>query len=247
MPRNVATPEQAARAKSATTEIVNENKFLGTRPLTKMDRRVLQNAPPDVFVYNVSPIWQWNRPVVGRGEVVIQKRKADAVVSDPLEVPGALIRDYDAGNRVRRAYVEEGLDLVEDILCCSSDYPGMPQNNLTHYGVFYLVGKRLEDLPEEKQQEILFEANSKHDAKCREKVLEADQLWSNPQTKSWITDMYRQCALHVNEEREWVAKRGKPSRLAECPFCGWEHKPGLAKCPNCHEILDKKLYEKLKG
>ena len=31
----------------------------------------------------------------------------------------------------------------------------------------------------------------------------------------------------------------------DCKFCGEPIKPNLAKCPNCKEIVNKELYEKL--
>ncbi len=35
------------------------------------------------------------------------------------------------------------------------------------------------------------------------------------------------------------------STNVECRFCGEPMKPNLAKCPNCKEIVDQALYQKL--
>lgn len=248
MPKNVfGAPTIAPKAEKGIDALISQGNTRGVRGLSKSERRMLAQGGPDIYIYNVSPIWEWHRPVPGRGEVIVQKCKQGEKVSAPLVVPNIVTRDFDRGSGVRQMYAEEGLDLAQDILGCSEEMPGHPMNNLVGYGCFYIVGKKFEDLPVSEQQRILDEANDKHNQKCREKVLEADQLWSNPVSKGWLTDMYRLCAIHIGEEREWVAKRGRSSPVQECPFCGWEVKRGIAKCTNCREILDKELYEKLKA
>lgn len=252
MPRNVfGNAPVADKAKPGLEKTLGEGNFDHVRGLTKTDKRVLNMGLPDIFIYNVSPIWQWNRPVTGRGTVLIPKCKEGQRVSDPLVIPGAIIRDYDAGSGKRQAYTEEGKDIAEDILGCSKEILGMPQNDLTNFGCFFLEGTKLEDLPKEEQEELIRTAQNKHDVKCDEAIMFADQLWANPNTKSWITPMYRFCAAYRDPkntaQREWVAKSGRSSSVTECPFCGYEVRKGLPKCPNCREILDQALYDSLRG
>lgn len=271
MPRNVATPEQAAVARAELgvdkgfgapkgMRVDNEiasNAVRGVRPLSKADRRVLNSGEPPVFIYNVSPVFQWGANAGGRSYGVIPKRKAGAKISVALEIPGALVRDYDAGNRMRQTYTEIGIDIAEDILSCSKEMPGLPQNDLTNYGCFYLIGERFEDLTEDAQENILREANAKHEEKCRLKVGEADQLADSEVTRRWISEPYRLCAIFLAEEcgdktmydRRWVTTRGRSSQkvIQECKFCGFEMKRGLIKCPNCKEVLDQDAYDALKA
>ena len=259
MPRNVATPEQAAAAKSQTDAIQRENSFRNMRPLSKMERRVVSEAKREIYIYNVSPVWEWvDRPVPGRGRITIPRRKPGERAACAVPVPEALIRDYDAGNRNRQQYVLEGIEVVQDVLGCSEDIPGLPQNDLRNYGCFYIVGKRLEDLPEEEQETLLFEAEEKHKRKCFEFTQNADQMWANPISKGWISPPYRLAAMHIAEtypeekediyRREWVSIRGrsKPAKkVEECRFCGNENKPNLAVCPNCKNVLDQEQFDRI--
>lgn len=273
MPRNVATPEQSARVQSEVGvgsgfgkaggnlrvdgEIAS-NRVAGVRPLRKSDRRLLNAGDPAIYIYNVSPVWQWTRPMIRKGEVVIPRRgKLPAKVSLPLTIPGAVVGDYDAGNRFRQQFVEDGVSVAEDILCCSKEMPGMPQNDLTGYGCFYLVGQKFEELIESEQDAILVEARRKHEEKCREKALEADQLADNDITRRWVTscEMYKLCALFLAEEcgdktmleRRWVSRRGRTTIVTECKWCGAENKPNLVVCPNCKNVLDEERFEELKN
>jgi hypothetical protein len=258
-PKNIGTIEQGERAKTETAKILGENAFRGTRPLRKADKRLLERGEPEIYVYNVSTIFQWSPRIQGRGNVIIQKCKPGQKVSEPLVIPGVMIRDYDAGNRNRQAYTEEGIDIAEDILGCSKEMPGLPQNDLTGYGCFYLVGEKFEDLSPTEQEKILSEANAKHDRKCHEKVLEADGLAGSEVTRRWISDPYRLAALHLSQKnayrdgdksmltRTWVGgpRSGALTPVSECVWCGYEHKKGLAVCPNCKNILNQELFDKL--
>ena len=239
----VLTPasDKAARKLAG---IVENNAPRGTRGLTRTDRRLLAQGGETYYIYNVSPIWSWSRPIQNKGNVFIPKRGKDEKVSMAAEVPPFLVRDFDKGNGTRQQMLEEGIAITEDILGCSTEYPGLAANNLLNYGCFYTTTP-FEELPEEKQQALLDEANQKHHVMCQEKILEADQLHSANHT-AWITEMYRLCALFEKEDRPWVAKRGKQNPTEECRFCGWENKRGIAKCANCKEIVNQELYDELK-
>lgn len=255
MPRPVvATPEQTARARAevgsvqpGSTGPMPQNRILGVRGLRKAERRMLEKGGPEIYIYNVSPIWSWKRPIAGRGDVMIPVRKKGDKISQPLVIPNVIVRDYDAGNRTRQMYTEEGQDVAEDILCCSTEMPGMPQNDLTGYGCFYLVGTKFEDLAKDEAEEIFGTADAKHEAKCREWVMNGDQLADNDITRRWITPVFRMCAVFLAErgdrsmyERRWVSVRGQEHRpkVEECRWCGTENKPGLVLCPNCKNVLD---------
>jgi hypothetical protein len=232
--------------------ILGDNRVAAVQGLSKMDRRIVRAGGPSIFIYNVSTVFDWKRPIQGRSRAFIPKCKAGELVSEALEIPPFVVRDFDKGNRNRSQLPEEGKDIAEDILGCSTEYPGLPVNNLTNYGCFYLVGKRFEELPEKERQKILDEANDKHDNMCRTKVLEGDQLHSAGHSH-WLTEMYRLCALHLqirfkreNWARDWVARRGGSTvETEDCVFCGYSNKRGVVKCQNCHEILSQEAYDKL--
>jgi hypothetical protein len=273
MPRAVATPAQTAQAQkevgvsgkgvfggAAAIRVGNEigtNRIAGVRPLKKADRRLLNSGEPSVYIYGVAPFMVGTAKSAGRTYGMLPKRDKDPAskVSKPLEIPGALVRDYDAGNRFRQTYTELGVDIAEDILNCSKEMPGLPRNDLTGWGFFYLIGKLFEDLKEDEQIKILDEAYQKLEEKCRLKVAEADQWADNEITRRWITESYRQAAIWLAEERgdkeiysrNWVRSRGRTviSKVEECKWCGVENKPGLPVCPNCKNILNQERYDEL--
>ena len=248
MPRNVATPEQAQRAKAGVQELLDGNSYAGQRPLSKADRRILTMGLPDIYIYNVSPIFPWSPRAAGMGVVSIPVRDKDAKVSEPVKIPGAIIRSYDAGNRKRQSYSEEGLELVKDLLGCSEEMPGLPQNNITRFGVFYIVGKKFEDLSDAEQQQLLDENNAKHNAQCADKVLEADGYAGNDVTARWITNMYRMCAKHLGLKRDWLGQYGHTeNKVEECPFCGSEFKRGKPICPNCKNVVNQAALDQVKA
>lgn len=259
MPRNVATPDQAARASSAVANFDNVrtgargnmNKFSRTRPLTKFEREAL-NAPIEaVYLYNISPIFKWQKDYPGLGIISLFPRRADQDYSDPITLAKRLVRTFDGGNRIQRLMVETPLEIVEDFLVCSPDFPGRPENNLTKWGAFYTIGQPIEKFNETERQDILDDAELKHRNKLHEMVASADALKNGPM-HSLIGETHKKAALYLNsveqmELPDWVARRAKLNPTEECPFCGFENKRGIAKCHNCKEVLDVALYAKLQA
>lgn len=247
MPRNVATPQQSAQAEQVVQNLRNQNKFNRTRPLTKFEREAL-NAPIEaVYMYNISPIWKWQKDYPGLGTLTLFPRRSEQQYSDAIVLEKRMVRAFDGGNRIQRLMVETPLEIVEDFLVCSRDYPGRPQNNLLEFGCFYTVGQPIEDVPAKERQVILDDAELKHRNKCLEFVGQADALASSPNMQAMVVEVHRKCALFLGEERDWVQRRAKLNPTEECPFCGFDNRRGVAKCKNCAEILDLKLYETLKA
>jgi hypothetical protein len=227
-------------------QVKNANKISKVYGLSKSQTMQLRQGGDTIYIYNVSPIFSWTKPVQGRGRVTVPKRDPKAKYSEAVEIPPYVVCEYDKGNRNRAKYLEIGKDIAEDIVGHSPEYPIRPENDLTLYGLFFTIGTKLEDMGEEEREELLNKANLLHENKCREKVLEADSFHDADHT-SWITEVHRLCAMHVHEEREWVARRGKTMETSECPYCGFEGKKGTVICRNCKEVLDKEGYDKLKG
>ena len=162
----------------------------------------------------------------------------------------------DKGDRRRQPYVEYGEDIAESLLGCSKDYPTdlhRPTNNLVNWGCFITYGTPLEGLSAEDRDKVMHEAEVVHDVRCREIVLQADQLFNaHP---DWICETHRLAALEVLTDQEianrpWVTKRSAKNTAPkkECPFCGFENKETAVKCagPTCGEILDYEKYTELK-
>ena len=182
MPPKVATPQQAAAAQAAAatmTDVRNPNatgsgnRFQRTRPLTKFERDALRVPVPCVYVYNISPIFKWAKDYPGLGPMTLMPRKEDERVSEPIVLHDRLVRGFDGGNGIRRLMVENPLDIVQDFLCCSPDFPGRPENNLTRYGCFYTEAIPLSEMPPKSRKRFWTPPSSNIATGCMKK-------WARP-------------------------------------------------------------------
>jgi hypothetical protein len=227
-----------------------KNRMDRSRPLSRFERNALKAPVERVFVYNVSPIFTWQKMFKGLGAMTLQVCPEGKDYTDPVILETRLVRPFDGGNGTKRFMVEEPLDIVQDFLVCSSDYPMRPENNLTRYGCFYTEGAPIEEIAE--RDLILADARLNHLNRCLEKVQEADALMST-QFRACIVEVHRKCALflqkvgEITELPDWVSRRAKANTLDECRFCGFDNKRGVAVCRNCREVLDQDLYDKLKA
>jgi len=250
-PRNVASPEQSAAAREQVRNIPGQNKLSKVRPLSRFEREALTAPIESVYIYNISPIFKWQKDFPGLGTMTIlpapwrtasQFGSTAQLYNDPIELIRRMVRPYDGGNRVQRLMVETPLEIAQDMLACSPYFPGRPENNLQLYGCFYTIGKSLDDHSPDERQKILDEAEAKHVNICLEFIARADALADSPFKP---VEVHKKCALFMGEERDWVARRGKLNATEECPFCGFENKRGIAKCRNCHEVIDAEKYAEL--
>lgn len=227
-----------------------------TYPLTHAQRAALDYGGTACWIYNISPIFAWRRSYQNLGEFLIQPRERAKRISTAIPIARAYQMSYDKGDRRRQPYVEYGEDIAESLLGCSKEYPldlVRPTNNLVNWGCFITYGHPLEELDLAEQEKLLHEASVVHDVRCREIVLQGDQLFNAHPT--WLCETHRLAALEVNEMRPWVTQRStkdtQPKK--ECPFCGHENKSSAVKCAgaSCGEILDyakyKELQDKLKA
>src|ERR1700722_8901337 len=111
---------------SAPTDVVNAqmqklNKGR-SQPLTRFQQKQIQEAKP-VYIYNVSTIHRWERFQGQLGTVVIPKCEEGQKVSKPYIVKGVIARWYDKGLGRKEAFLEEGIEVAEDICGCSREYP----------------------------------------------------------------------------------------------------------------------------
>ena len=259
MPKNVGSPSQSDAASTAARHFDDVksgrpgsmNRFNRTRPLSKFEREALNAPIESVYLYNISPIFKWQKDFRGLGTITLFPRRAEQEYSEPIVLAKRLVRTYDGGNRIQRLMVETPLEIVEDFLACSNDNPTRTENNLQSYGAFFVIGCAIEELDKPERQAILDEAELRHRTRLHEKVAGGDALANSP-IRSLIGEVEKKAALYLHSVGElsdlpdWVARRAKLNTTDECPFCGFENKRGGAKCRNCSEILDFDLYEKLK-
>jgi hypothetical protein len=247
--------EQVPDLTSAPSDAVNQqmrklNKGR-TQPLTRFQQKQISEAKP-VYIYNVSTIHKWERFQGQLGTVVIPKCDEGERVSKPYIVKGVIARWYDKGLGRKEAFLEEGLEVAEDIVGCSKEYPVENlNNNLMTFGVF-ITRKPFEELSQREQDRVLEEATEKYINKLRDIILQADGLYAgDDNSKKGIGSIHREALRAFNqiegskEDRPWAPVR-HAAKSVDCPFCGISNKPHVAKCANCHEIINQELYDKLK-
>lgn len=110
-------------------------------------------------------------------------------------------------------------------------------------------------IPEEEQKELLSVATEKLILRLQATILEADNYFDGgPEQRKFVHhggNLYRDSLKAFNQitgqkvTRPWTTQAAMEA-MQSCEFCGSQVKPGLAKCPNCKEIIDATLYEKLK-
>lgn len=235
-----------------TPEVNERMKKLNSRhidALNQFDKRALEEGEKHpVFIYNVSPIWEHRKFQGQLGTIHIKKCAAGQKVSEPVKIPGVVVRFYDHGLGRKDKFLETGMEIAQDICSCNPEYPAEnANNNLTNFGVF-LTDEPLESFDPEDAAEMVRQALAKHDAKVREIVLEADQRWASndPMMRKSIVEIHHDCLEYLGEERPWSFARGKKVSSSECPFCGSAIKPNVVKCPTCSEVVDKERYQAMK-
>lgn len=255
----VASPQQSEAAKQATAGYTDVktgsggtmNRFSRTRPLTRFERKALESGVEKVCIYNISPIWNYEKFYPGLGPLVLRARDEDKEYWGPTILEKNLVRTFDGGNRIQRLMVETPLEIVEDFFVCSPEFPGRPENRLHRFGAFFTVGESLDEMPGHQRQQILDEAELKSRNWMHELVGHADSFYNSSNMQYAIVEIHKKAALYlhkvgnISELPDWVAKRAKLTTTAECPFCGFENKRSVVKCRNCHEVLDKEGYAKL--
>lgn len=251
------TAPESARVNERISQM-NRRTFAKLTPFEQ--KQVEAGLKKPIYIYNVSSVHQWARFQGQLGTLTIKKRIPPAVVSEPLVIPGVVARRYDHGLGRFDVMLEEGQDIAEDVCGCSSSFPSENQaNNLLLYGVF-IVGNEhgnrpFEELGKRTQEELLDGAYKRLRAKLSSMVLQADQWWEGipePRYKALIGTVHRDALRALNEmtgatdSRPWSTINYSKT-TEQCPFCGTQNVPGVALCLNCKEVINRELYEKLKG
>lgn len=223
-----------ANARAEMNKWVSKNGLKGV--FLDRSQRESMNSGVKCYIYNTSPIFQWERrldrfgiflipkaPTVG--DIIIDKisgeqrhaTKADVdgdyKLSAPIVIQHSYIRPYDAGEGQMKPKVEYGENIAEDLVGCSDKYPAdlTKGKDLTKKGVFITYGIPFEECEPEQQQALLQKAHIGHDELCRKKVIKGDQLFEQSKItgKGGPLEMHRQCAVYLNlTDRPWVTNRG---------------------------------------
>lgn len=239
MPSNVADRVQ--------TETRENNRY-PTQPLSKSEQKTLaESLEKFVYIYNVSKIDQFTVKAP-MGHIIIAKCERGKQLSEPCKIP-AKVRRRDFNGVRFMEWLEDGLEMAQDLCQCSPDYvAGDPANNLTSYGVF-ITEKPFEELSKSEQFRILGEATTKYKARIKALVLQGDELARNVVTEKFVGPIHRAAFAESGEKAEkhpWAGFDDKTEGV-DCIYCGFANKPGVPKCANCKEILNPELYRKLQA
>lgn len=239
----------------------NQNS-LRPEQMTRMQRAAQKMGTP-CFIYNVSPIWKWERLVKGHGIFTILPRRKGEQVSVACPVPHSLTTTWDRGDRRAGSYVEDGIEIAESIVGCSKDFPTdirHPWANLTNFGVFITYGEPLAEKDPVEQIDLISAAELKHSARVQEFVELGNQLYEDNAKRTWITDGHRNAAkfcievgLYLEKDIPWAnrslttAADREAAKISqqECPVCGTEFKSKACQCPNCKFITNQEQYDAL--
>ena len=197
-----------------------------------------------LFIFNVGP---WPHTVFSNyGRMYIPACLEGHDFSEPLKIPGVPSMPYPDSEASMKLHLEEGGAeyLAQQILGVG---PHMhPGNSLVRYGV--AVAKQWPPSKEEIQRakEQLYKGE------LRSLVSEADQAAAEgpKATENTIRDRHQTAARLLKlsvADHPWMGRVQVSAERTECKFCGEPMKKGLARCPNCKEVVDQALYDRLKA
>jgi hypothetical protein len=228
--------------RSAAGMVSDRQKSLNTRyvpPVMESVQKLSQET--QVYIFNVGP-WEHKQQIPGH-RYTIPACKEGKAYSEPIIIPGIFSTLYPQDEKTMKRIDEDGYQVALDIIGIG---PGLaPNNALTRYGVAVSrqwpptkeeVSKAWEALRVGELNTLIAEANS--------------AMAQGPQAaEQTIRERHMQAARLLKKtaaECPWMARAAaNTSNNIDCKFCGEPMKPNLAKCPNCKEIVNKELYEKL--
>lgn len=212
-------------------------------PMSSFERKAIEEGSKHPFyIYSVNPVHEWPIQHGQLGTIHIHKCEPGKKVSKPASIPGVVGRQFDKGLGKKEWFLEEGIDIVEDILGCSTKYlPPTQSNNLTNFGVFY-TEVPFEDIAPSEQKVLIAAATEKMIHQLQMRILEADRFHSEGHG-NWIAQIHRDSLYFLNEltgskeERPWAPIRVTAGKV-ECQECGHMNKPHVKICYNCKSPLE---------
>jgi hypothetical protein len=109
-------------------------------------------------------------------------------------------------------------------------------------------------MPISDQNELIQDATGKLLVHLQDRILEADNYYmGGAEQRKFVqsTGWFRECLKAFNHitgqkvTKPWASIQIDDALVA-CLFCGNQNKPGLALCPNCHQVINQVLYDQLK-
>lgn len=228
--------------RSAAGAVAERQKSLNTRYVPpQMESVERLSKETQVYIFNVGP-WSHDQRT-GAGRFQIPACEEGKQYSEPVIIPGIFSHLYPQDEKSMRRIDEDGYAVALDVVGIGVGLA--PTNALTRYGVAICrqwppskseVAKAWEALRVGELNLLVTEANRA----MAQGPAEVDKT---------IRERHYQAARMLKKtvaECPWLGQAvANTSNNVDCKFCGEPIKPNLAKCPNCKEIVNKELYQKL--
>jgi hypothetical protein len=228
--------------RSAAGAVAERAKSLNTRYVEpRMESIEKLSKETQVYIFNVGP-WE-HRQWMGFGRFFVPACEEGKAHSDPLIIPGIFSHLYPNDEKSMRRIDEDGFHVAQQIVGIGAHLS--PSNALTRYGV--AICRQWP--PTKKEVADAFEALRVGELNTL--IAEANTAMAQGPTavEQTIRERHYQAARLLKKttaECPWLVRSAaNTSHNVDCKFCGEPIKPNLAKCPNCKEIVNKDLYEKL--
>ena len=162
--------------------------------------------------------------------------------SDPLVIPGIVSELYPESEASMKRVDSDGYETALQILGIGAHMA--PSNSLKHYGVSVSkqwppteaeIKEAWENLKSGELEALIREANSAAATgpQSMEQTINSRHFEAARLLKKSVADC------------PWLVRSTSVAERVECRFCGEPMKANLAKCPNCKEIVNQKLYDEL--
>jgi len=231
--------------KGAAGAVIERQRTLNSRTIPPELPTVKElSEKTQVYIFNVGP-WAHTQFMGSLGRFIIPACEEGKAYSKALIIPGIVSELYPETERSMKREMSDGYEVALQIIGVGAHMA--PSNALTRYGV--AVSRQWP--PTKEEIATAFEALRKGELEAL--IREANTaMATGPQALEQVMG---------NSDRHYIAARLLKKTTAECPwlartavsnsqnidckFCGEPMKPNLAKCPNCKEIVNQALYEKL--
>jgi hypothetical protein len=224
-----------------------------------------------VYIFNVGP-WQHTQHMGSLGRYIIEACPEGEKYSKPTIIPGIVSELYPESEVSMKRVDSDGFGVALSIVGIGSHMA--PTNSLVRYGVAIsrhwpptkqqckdckrpphadpilkhdgsvICAGNTAEYPIQAAWEAL--KSGELDALIREANAAAA---TGPQAvEQTIRERHFQAARLLkksNADCPWLIRSVETAERKECWACGEPMKVGLPRCPNCKEIVDKALYEKL--
>lgn len=194
-----------------------------------------------VFIFNVGP-WSHTQFMGSLGRYIIPACPEGKKHSEPLTIPGIVEELYPESERSMKREMSDGYYVAEQIVGIGAFH--LPQNSLTRYG----VGICRQWPPKKEELDAAWEALKA--GELNNLIVEANQAAATgPQAmEQTINERHYQAARLLKKSTAdcpWLVRSVQTAERIECKFCGEPMKNNIPRCPNCKEIVNQELYDKL--